>query len=98
MVSGAEAELWARRRLVVVGREDASCQPVGDTGRSTDGEVIRRRVGTPGAEVDAGVEALRRPGAGAEEDAEAPGAGGYWREVPASGVEDAGDAEEAGTV
>ena len=62
VVSGAELGVWARRRFVVVGREDASCQPADDTGRSADGEVMRRRVGTLGAEVDVGAE-LARPGA-----------------------------------
>jgi len=65
VVSGAELGVWARRRFVVVGREDASCQPVGDTDRSVDGEVMRRRVGTLGAEVDVGAELRRRLGAGA---------------------------------
>lgn len=86
VASGAEVEVWVRRRLVVVGREDASCQPVGDTGRSADGGVMRRRVGTLGAEVDAGVEVRRRLDAGAAEAEEGmaedvgagAGAGGYW--------------------
>ena len=86
VASGAEVGVWVRRRLVVVGREDASCQPVGDTGRSADGGVMRRRVGTLGAEVDAGVEVRRRLDAGAAEAEEGmaedvgagAGAGGYW--------------------
>ena len=75
-----EAEDWTRRRLVV-GRDEASCQPVDDAGRSADGEVMRRRVGTLGAEVDVGAEARLRPGAGAgedERDAEVVVEDGYW--------------------
>ena len=83
--SGAEEEVgWTRRRPVVVGREEASCQPADDTGRSADGEVMRRRVGTLGAELEVGAEARRRPVVGmtagelAEEDAAVGvGAGGY---------------------
>ena len=87
--SGAEAEDWDRRRLVA-GREVASCRPLGDDGRSADGEVMRRRVGTLGAELDVGAETRRRPVAGVaeagepvDEDAGAGaggevGAGGYW--------------------
>ena len=65
VVSGVGLEVWVRRRFVVVGREDASCQPVGDACRSVDGGVMRRRVGTLGAEVDVGAELRRRLGAGA---------------------------------
>lgn len=78
--SGAEAEDWDRRRLVA-GREVASCRPLGDDGRSADGDVIRRRVGTLGTEVDVGAEARLRPGDGAgddETDADVVVAGGYW--------------------
>ena len=83
--SGAEDAGWSRRRLVV-GREEASCQPAADTERSADGEMMRRRVGTLGAEPDVGAEVRRRPVAGAVEesvDEEAGagagvGAGGYW--------------------
>ena len=96
-----EAEDWTRRRLVI-GRDEASCQPVDDAaGRSADGEVMRRRVGTLGAEVDVGAEARLRPGAGAgedERDAEAVVEDGYWYEVPTGDVEEAGEAEDAGTV
>ena len=95
-----EAEDWTRRRLVV-GRDEASCQPVDDAGRSADGEGMRRRVGTLGAEADVGAEARLRPGAGAgedERDAEAVVEDGYWYEVPTGGVEEAGEAEDAGTV
>ena len=86
---GAEDADWSRRRLVV-GREETSCQPVGDAGRSADGEVMRRRVGTLGAEADVGSGARRRPVAGMAEAAELvdegvvagagadAGAGGYW--------------------
>ena len=81
--SGAEEVGWTRRRLVVVGKEDASCQPADDTGRSADGEVMRRRVGTLGAELEVGAEARLRPVVGmaagelAEEDAAVGvGAGG----------------------
>ena len=58
---GAEEVGWTRRRPVVVGKEEASCQPADDTGRSADGEVMRRRVGTLGAELEVGAEARRRP-------------------------------------
>ena len=82
--SGAGEVGWARRRPVVVGRAEASCQPADDTGRSADGEVMRRRVGTLGAELEVGAEARRRPVVGmaagelAEEDAAVGvGAGGY---------------------
>ena len=82
--SGVEESAWTRRRPVVVGREEASCQPAGDAGRSADGEVMRRRVGTLGAELEVGAEARRRPVVGmaagelAEEDAAVGvGAGGY---------------------
>ena len=81
--SGAEEVGWTRRRPVVVGREEASCQPADDTGRSADGEVMRRRVGTLGAELEVGAEARRRPVVGMaagepEEDAAVGvGAGGY---------------------
>ena len=95
-----EAEDWTRRRLVV-GRDEASCQPVDDAGRSADGDVMRRRVGTLGAEVDVGAEARLRPGAGAgedERDAEVVVEDGYWYEAPTGGVEEAGEAEDAGTV
>ena len=81
--------------------DEASCQPVDDAGRSADGEVMRRRVGTLGAEVDVGAEARLRPGAGAgedERDAEVVVEDGYWYEAPTGGVEEAGEAEDAGTV
>ena len=81
---GAKEVGWTRRRPVVVGKEEASCQPADDTGRSADGEVMRRRVGTLGAELEVGAEARRRPVVGmaagelAEEDAAVGvGAGGY---------------------
>ena len=81
---GAEEVGWTRRRPVVVGKEEASCQPADDTGRSADGEVMRRRVGTLGAELEVGAEARRRLVVGmaagelAEEDAAVGvGAGGY---------------------
>jgi len=99
--SGAEDVGWTRRRPVVTGREEASCQLAGDTRRSADGEVMRRRVGTLGAEADVGAEARLRPGAGAgedERDAEAVVEDGYWYEVPTGDVEEAGEAEAAGGV
>ena len=84
---GAEVADWSRRRLVV-GREETSCQSLGDAERSGDGEVMRRRVGALGAEVDVGAEARRRPVAGVAEAGEwvdedvgagaDAGAGGYW--------------------
>ena len=81
---GAEEVGWTRRRPVVVGREEASCQPADDTGRSADGEVMRRRVGTLGAELEVGAEARRRPVVGmaagelAEEDAGVGVGAGAW--------------------
>ena len=86
--SGAEEVGWTRRRLVVVGKEDASCQPADDTERSAEGEVMRRRTGVLGAELDVGAETRRRPVAGVAEAGEPAdevigagadiGAGGYW--------------------
>jgi len=85
--SGAEDVGWTRRRPVVVGREEASCQLAGDTRRSADGEVMRRRVGALGAEPDVGAEARRRPVVGVavresvDEDVGVSvgvDVGGYW--------------------
>ena len=80
--SGAEEVGWARRRPVVVGRAEASCQPADDTERSAEGEVMRRRTGVLGASqrrrpvagvVEAGEPADEVTGPGAD-----VGAGGYW--------------------
>ena len=86
--SGADEVGWARRRPVVVGRAEASCQPADDTERSAEGEVMRRRTGVLGAELDVGSETRRRPVAGVAEAGEPAdevigagadvGAGGYW--------------------
>ena len=86
--SGAEEVGWARRLPVVVGRAEASCQPADDTERSAEGEVMRRRTGVLGAELDVGPETRRRPVAGVAEAGEPAdevigagadvGAGGYW--------------------
>ena len=86
--SGAEEVGWARRLPVVVGRAEASCQPADGTERSAEGEVMRRRTGVLGAELDVGAETRRRPVAGVAEAGEPAdevtgagadvGAGGYW--------------------
>ena len=86
--SGAEEVGWARRLPVVVGRAEASCQSADVTERSAEGEVMRRRAGVLGAELDVGAETRRRPVAGVAEAGEPAdevtgagadvGAGGYW--------------------
>ena len=85
--SGAE-EVGSARRRPVVGRAEASCQPADDPERSAEGEVMRRRTGVLGAELDVGPETRRRPVAGVAEAGEPAdevigagadiGAGGYW--------------------
>lgn len=106
--SGAGEVGWARYRPVVVSRMETLCQPADDTERFVEGEVMRCRTGVFGAELDIDAKMRRRPVTGMVEIGEPAGevtgagvnigVGGYWRDGPAGGVGEAGEAEEPGVV